>query len=132
MKIICPTHSNCVEDGGPSGTNGTCGCTQGKIFNPKYTSNDDYCVYSYVSSNSGHPEPSAQNETKFESSPQPYHVIAGISISLCFVSIVIGCIFACKKLHVFQRFRNIRRTHRRPFYEDVMLRNNDNDDPPLI
>lgn len=130
----CPTHStNCVEDGVMNGTNGTCECIHGKIFNEKYTSDADYCVYSSnLGINSIHPESNVQNKTKFENSPHPHHVIIGVSILLFFVSVLIGSIYVCKRLHIYQRFRNIRRTNRRPFYEDVMLRNNDIDDPPLI
>lgn len=78
-------------------------------------------------------EASAQYEPKFKSSVRTHHIVAGVLIPIMFVFIVIGSIFAYKKLHVTQRIRNIRRTHRnRPFYEDVMLGTNDNDDPPLI
>lgn len=129
-----PLSTNCVEDGG---TNGTCECIiHGQIFNPKYTTDTDYCVNSIdvnVSSSIIGNVSSIQNKPKFET---PAHELSftGVSISLVFVSIVVGCLFVCKKLHVYQRFRNIRRTtHRsRPFYEDVMLGTNDNDDPPLI
>lgn len=54
---------------------------------------------------------------------QPHHMVAGIVIPIVLVFIVIGSVVAFKKL-----YRHIRRTHRSPFYEDVML----GDDPPLI
>lgn len=121
LNIICPPLStNCVEDGERNGTNGTCECIHG-IFNPKYTTNENYCLNS-VNISSQH-----QKKSKFESSSQPHFII--IIISLVFVSIVIGCIFVYKKLHMHQRLRNIRRTHCRSFYE--INRGND-DDPPLI
>lgn len=65
--------------------------------------------------------------------PGAHHVIGGILIPIFFVLIAVGVVYVVKNLHIRQRVRNIRMTRRnRPFYEDVMLGNNDNDDPPLI
>lgn len=75
----------------------------------------------------------AQNGEKITPA-QPHHIVAGILIPIFLVLIVIGGVYAYKKLHITRHIRNsVRRTHRsRPFYEDVMLGTNDNDDPPLI
>lgn len=112
-----------MEDGGES-TNGTCECIHG-TFNPDFTNNENYCLNSLdVSSYSGNP--------KIErSSSHTHHIVAGVSISLVLVFIVTGLFYTCNKLHVYQYFSHIRvrRTHCRPFYEDVML---GNDDPPII
>lgn len=117
-----PLSTNCVEN---NGTNGTCECIiDGQTFNSKYTTHEDYCVNSIdvdVNSTTSHPE--SGNEPPGAQSTSP--LIAGISISLVFA---MSCIFVCKKLHVYQRFRNIRRIPRSR-YEDVML---GTDDPPLI
>lgn len=123
LKFKCPPLSHCVENGETNGTNGTCECIHG-IFNPEYTTDENYYCLNSVDVS----KKSVQKKPKFESLPQPHHIVAGVSISLVFVSIVIGFIFVCKKLHFYQRFRNIRHTHCRPFYE---LGTND-DDPPLI
>lgn len=118
------------------------------MVNPKHTNDNDYCIdikfntsssssFNIISKNNvslvtDH-EASAQYEPKFKSSVRAHHIIAGVLIPIMFVLIAIGSIIAYKKLHITQRIRNIRRTHRnRPFYEDVMLGANDNDDPPLI
>lgn len=157
LKNICPASEHftttCVENTNQPGEyEGVCQCDdkQGFIFNPKYTNDTDYCIIntnldekqlnskSGRSSNNSYNSQSKNNsfvidEPKIQSTPRPHHIVAGVLIPIVFVLIVMGSIFAYKKLHVTQRIRNIRRTHRnRPFYEDVMLGTNDNDDPPLI
>lgn len=154
----CPTavhfQTRCAEKTNePGDVEGECQCNAGFIFNPQYTNDNDYCIIdtnqpddtkqsnskSGRSSNSSYSSQSENNnlvidEPKIQSTPRPHHIVAGVLIPIVFVLIVIGSIFVYMKLHVTQRIRNIhRRTHRnRPFYEDVMLGTNDNDDPPLI
>lgn len=75
------------------------------------------------------------DDNKQQISPLPgaKHVAAGILFPIISVIILIGGIFAYKKLHITQHVRNFRRNRRsRPFYGDVSLGMNDNDDPPLI
>lgn len=154
LESGCPESTFCSEV--RANTNeGQCKCSNTTLsFNPKYTNDDDYCVY-VKSTNANE---TASNETNkldaigpnaaSSSSQEPsdgsgksiarplpgtHHIIAGILIPIFFVFVVIGTVFVYKKLHITHRVRNIRRTRRnRPFYEDVMLGNNDNDDPPLI
>lgn len=125
-------------------------------FNPTFTSDDDYCIYvkstnandnasnatnktdtvgpsNAASSSSTEPLPSTEMGQNGRAMPRAHHIVAGILIPIAFVFLVTGTVFVYKKLHITHRVRNIRRTRRnRPFYEDVMLGNNDNDDPPLI
>lgn len=126
-------------------------------FNPAFTTNDTYCIEladpliqrtdrtdpntrstttkkdtdTTVASEST--AASEQYQQTARKKPSPHHVMAGILIPIAMVFIVVGSVFAYKRLHITQRIRNIRRTRRsRPFYEDVMLGSNDTDDPPLI
>lgn len=154
-QSVCPKTAMCSELRVDS-SDGRCKCTNTTLsFNPNFTSDDDYCVYvkstsandnasnatnktdaaspNAVSSSSTEPLPSTEFEKNARALPGTHHIIAGILIPIVFVFIVIGTVFAYKKLHITHRVRNIQRTRRnRPFYEDVMLGNNDNDDPPLI
>lgn len=68
--------------------------------------------------------------------PSSHHIAGGILISICVVLVFLILIIGYRKLKITQRIRNLRmpagsRQRRRPFYEDVMM-SNDNDDPPLI
>lgn len=158
LNNICPKadhfQSRCVENSNQPGEfDGLCQCYDGFIFNIKYTNDNDYCIIDpnttddpkQSNSKSGRISNNSVNSqnknTSFvvdelktiQTTPQPHHIVAGVLIPIVFVLIVIGSTFIYKKLHVTQRIRNIRRTHRnRPFYEDVMLGTNDIDDPPLI
>lgn len=157
MNSTCPLHTRCkqIEVEHQSGVDdGDCLCDNGYIFNPKYTGDADYCTSKNdttkemtikINRNSDDNQrksneigdiegtASAQFEEKIKTIPRPHHIVAGVVIPIAFVIIVVSVVFAYKKLHITQHIRNVRRTHRnRPFYEDVMLGSNDNDDPPLI
>lgn len=153
IESECPESAYCSEIRANT-IEGQCKCSNTTLsFNPQYTNDDDYCVY-VKSTNANE---TASNETNKSDAigpnaassssqgpdgsghlnarplPGTHHIIAGILIPILFVFVVIGTVFVYKKLHITHRVRNIRRTRRnRPFYEDVMLGNNDNDDPPLI
>lgn len=129
------------------GQDGQCNCRPGSEFNPNYIDVQDYCVPTKVLDENAPNHTNNKDDTEsnlidrmpndgIKTVPQlpgAHHVVAGILIPILFVFIVIGSVFMYKKLHITHRVRNIRRTRRnRPFYEDVMLANNDNDDPPLI
>lgn len=153
VQTKCPVTTYCSEIHANS-NEGQCKCSNATLsFNPNFTSDDEYCIY--VKSNTsndnasnmtnktdtGSPNASSFSEPlppdvsgdRTRTLPGTHHIIAGILIPIGFVFIVIGAVFVYKKLHITHRVRNIRRTRRnRPFYEDVMLGNNDNDDPPLI
>lgn len=153
----CPKATLCSEFHNDNSTAGQCVCENATLsFNPNFTNEDDYCIYvkstnanndtvsnetnkkdtngpNAASSSSNGPLPSDDSGNSAKPLPGTHHIIAGILIPIFFVFIVIGSVFVYKKLHITHRVRNIRRTRRnRPFYEDVMLGNNDNDDPPLI
>lgn len=157
MSSKCPPHTRCKEietEHQSDADDGDCQCDNGFIFNPKYTGDADYCTSKNVTINQmttktnrnsddnrrktneigdADGTASAQFEEKIKSIPRPHHIVAGVIIPIVFVIIVVSAVFAYKKLHITQHIRNVRRTHRnRPFYEDVMLGSNDNDDPPLI
>lgn len=157
LQSGCPKAAYCSELSNDNSTAGQCVCSNASfIFNSHYTNDDDYCIYvrptnvtndtasnethkkdadgpNAASSSSNGPLPSDESGNSARPLPGTHHIIAGILIPIFFVFIVIGSVFVYKKLHITHRVRNIRRTRRnRPFYEDVMLGNNDNDDPPLI
>lgn len=140
----CPALATCVERSETS--NGDCKCKNDYVFNPNYTSKNDYCIKFagnknkqssiYNSKNIENAskievETTTKIEEKSKALPGPQHIIAGVFIPVIFVFTVLGGIFAYKKLHISQHIRNVRRTHRTR-YSDVMLGSNDNDDPPLI
>lgn len=158
----CPDHSTCVEkDASGNGGTCNCK-QNFVFNTKYKNSTIDYCIESTqkiennnqqqqnnAKFNSGNSDKNVSNDNdnmlgdsapnlnsfqqKLRPKPSPHHVIAGILIPIILVFIVIGTVFVYKKLHITQRIRNIRRTRRsRPFYEDVMLGSNDNDDPPLI
>lgn len=117
LSSSCPFSTKCVEHQ-PGSNNGHCQCQKGHVFNPKYTSNLDYCINENIKHNSSVP-----HEEELKAMAQPHHMVAGIVIPIVLVFIVIGLMMmAFKKLHIL---RHIRQS---PFYEDVML----GDDPPLI
>lgn len=147
--LACPSSSVCTEIRADV-PDGKCKCQPRTKFNPNYHDDSEYCVPSEekapadenapnethkaddTSSKPADPMPNDGIKT-ISQSPSAHHVAAGILIPILLVFIVIGTVFMYKKLHITHRVRNIRRTRRsRPFYEDVMLANNDNDDPPLI
>lgn len=101
---------------------GQCVCKGQYVFNPQYITDDEYCIKTAIFNKSSDSRNTSKNTSK------PHHILVGIFLPIVFVLIVLSGIFV-----VTQRIRNIRRTHRnRPFYQDVMLGANDNDDPPLI
>lgn len=133
-RSSCPSSTKCVENP-PGIVDGICLCKEeGYTFNPKYTSVDDYCTIFDANikqnrSNSISSE-APPYEEKLKSIAHPHHIVAGILIPLVLVTIVILIILAFKKLHIIYTFR---RTHRSPFYEDVVLNVEDlHDEPPLI
>lgn len=133
-RSSCPSSAKCVEHK-PGTVHGVCQCRdEDYAFNPKYTSNEDYCTINNIkqirrnNSNIGG-EISGPQEEKLESIAQPHHIVAGVIISIVIVFFVIGLVMAFKKLHII---RHVRLTHRSPFYEDVILGTSDHDDPPLI
>lgn len=155
LQTECPVTTICSQIRENS-IEGQCKCSNAKLsFNPNFTSDDDYCIYvksttandnasnmtnktdtgssNAASSGFSEPLPPDVSGDRSRTLPGTHHIIAGIFIPIGFVFIVIGAVFVYKKLHITHRVRNIRRTRRnRPFYEDVMLGNNENDDPPLI
>lgn len=134
---ICPPSTICVEntENLPGVFDGVCQCRDEYIFNPKHANDIDYCIKN-TSNNSTYKVQSKHNdefEQNIKSPSKTHHIVAGVLLPIAFVLIVLGGILVYKQLYVTQRIRDIRRTHRnRPFYEDVMLGTNDNDDPPLI
>lgn len=128
----CPPSTICVEkdENQLEVFEGVCQCGDQYVFNPNYTSDDEYCIKNVIfnkSSTSGS-FIDGRNFSKNKLTSKPHHILVGIFLPIAFVLIVLSGIFV-----VTQRIRNTRRIHRnRPFYQDVMLGVNDNDDPPLI
>lgn len=138
---------------------GQCKCRDEKyVFNVNYKNDTDYCVYDAKSKGDEETQSDDSNRTdqkesevaqtgsqvsspddktsdgpKIHPLPGAHHVIGGILIPIFFVVVAIGVVYGIRRLHLQQRVRSIRLSRRnRPFYEDVMLGNHDNDDPPLI
>lgn len=151
----CPTTTICTESE-QSSKDGVCLCKNETLtFNPQYTNDTDYCIYieskgtksstkqNDNSNNHSNNRNIIDNKTtmhtddgnKQQISPLPgaKHVAAGILIPILCVFIVVIILIIVKKFHIAQHVRNFRRNRRtRPFYGDVSLGMNDNDDPPLI
>lgn len=136
----CPINSRCSEISAEL-WNGRCTCDPIRYtFNPKYIDAKDYCIQKKDENiaNETHKsdkDDDSANPSDGSTHPPPgvHHIAAGILIPIVLVFVVIGAVFVYKKLHITHRVRNMRRTRRNHTpYEDVMLGNNDNDDPPLI
>lgn len=120
---------------GNSNTNTNSNSNSKSNSNLDIESNDRSDNKKYENENNKNDHIKTNDDNKQQISPLPgaKHVAAGIFFPIISVIILIGGIFAYKKLHITQHIRNFRRNRRsRPFYGDVSLGMNDNDDPPLI
>lgn len=128
LKNTCPPRTKCVENL-ENQPEGNCQCRDLYVFNPSYMNDTDYCILNNkTSENNNIKNNDDSSERQIKSISKPHHILAGVLIPIAIVLIIISGVV------VAQRIRKIRRTHHRnrPFYEDVMLGVNDNDDPPLI
>ena len=118
-------------------TTNFCICKNDFDFNPNFHNDTDYCISNPKSKNKSIlplevDTTSAANLYQAKLTPVgSHHIIGGILIPIFIVLIVIGAAYGVKRLEIIRRIREFRmRRRRQPFYEDVMM-NQDNDDPPL-
>lgn len=153
----CPSSAQCkqlvvnitISTTKPTNTyDGLCTCKDDIAyeFNNQYRNFTDYCVINIHSKQPTVGDVSEGMTVAAEASqqlvPSSHHIVGGILISICVVLVFFIGIIGYRKLQITQRLRNLRipsgaggrnsrQRRSRPFYEDVMM-SNDNDDPPLI
>lgn len=132
----CPDLTTCTESG-------ECRCWRDYIYNPAHEKNAsaEYCIYKPSKTPAGGasgtgstPSLSGSKTASAISQHEPpgaHHLIGGIVIPVVFVLAAIGVVYLVKRFNLIRRAREAFTRRNRPFYEDVMM-GNDNDDPPLI
>lgn len=148
----CPSSAQCkqlinITTSTPNPTttyDGLCTCKDDITyeFNNQYRNVTEYCVINMHSKQQTVGDVGEGMTVAAEASkqlvPSSHHIVGGILISICVVLVFFIGIIGYRKLQITQRLRNLRipagvrasrQRRSRPFYEDVMMIN---DDPPLI